>query len=1229
MKHFKVVLALLVFAAAAGLTIHDSARAENKNWPPPVSVTDLSDSKHWPDDPGYGGAWELFSFIPKNAQGTVRKAELKIGSGCHADRAWQKTIGDPRVVVAVLDSGIKWHERDLVNKYFINKGELPAPDKKCQTSKYKASNPYDANGDGIFNIQDYTEQSGHQQPTKPCDPRITGFKGGWDTNSNKILDPQDLIQIFSDNVDGDKNGYVDDISGWDFFDNDNDASDDTSYGHGTGEAKDSCGEGNNGISDIGVCPLCRVLPVRLGSSFMTEANDFGMAVIFAVDSGASVVQEATGSISNNPLAMAAIDYAYYQNVVIIGSAADENSFHANFPAANQHSTYVHAIVFDSTSKDTATTFLNFNNCTNYGPRLELSTPGSGCSSEATGKTSGIAGLMYSAALKAKLDFPGGAQLKTDKLGARRVTAEEVKQLLTMTVDDINVPESKTDPTKYPSKPGWEQRFGYGRANARTAVDAILAKKIPPEVDILTPGWFEVVYPDRSAKTTITVQLGFRAKLYDTLDYTLEWATGPDPEDSAWKTLTSEKGLTKGKTVKYSWDLSKVIIDNPAMPAPDHTANRRLVTVRLRATANSKTLGAVKGEHRKAFHVDRDKDLLPGFPVNLVASGEASPKTADLDGDGKREIIVATSDGKVHAIGGDGKELAGWPVKVGLVPALDPKNSYYAGKSMAFTSGKVSDKQYANIIAAPAVGDLDGDKILDVVVATYEGGIYVFTPKGAVKSGFPVKLPFMDNDKVTSKTKIIDDGVFAAPALADLDGDKKLEIVVGAMDGKLYVFTAEGKDFPGFPVQLQDPAGDSKGQKRLGRIISSPAIGDVDGDGVPDIVVGSAENLDNFGPLYVVHGQGSKHSSGKAIHDGWPIRLISLQVLPMVGEGLPNAPALADVNGDKLPEIGVGGVAAAALIFRNTGEKKVALCFDKEGVKIDRKKTDWLKHLVPCPKKVLEKCDVIEKKDKKVVCVGGAMDNTAFGAKSNSTDKPSVVLITNGTFADLDNDRRVDYVMPMGGFGAAKAFAVGGKRSDFDHHLAAYSAVSGQYLPGFPQRIDDWQFFMNPSVADIDGDDKPEVVVGSAGYWLHAWNVDGKEPAGWPKLAGQWVISSPAVGDITGDGNIEVVVNTRSGWLYAWKTTGKSTGRIDWASFGHDNHNTRNLGTKLGQGISSSQLKPGADGGVGDGGGGDGGGGDETDDGCKCGVAGGQVAPPAGLLLALLLGLAWRRRSTRR
>jgi len=96
-----------------------------------------------------------------------------------------------------------------------------------------------------------------------------------------------------------------------------------------------------------------------------------------------------------------------------------------------------------------------------------------------------------------------------------------------------------------------------------------------------------------------------------------------------------------------------------------------------------------------------------------------------------------------------------------------------------------------------------------------------------------------------------------------------------------------------------------------------------------------------------------------------------------------------------------------------------------------------------------------------------------------------------------------------------------------------------------------------------------VIAPSAGYFVHAWNVDGVEAKGFPKYTGGWALSTPAVGDLDGDGKLELVQVTRNGWLYAWHTSGKSSGRIDWASYHHDLQNTGNFASPLDEGSRAS------------------------------------------------------------
>ncbi len=1109
---------LLGLLVVLGLMLDGDARAQ---WPPPDDdQLDLSDSQYWPNDPGYESVWEHFSFLPPETVDRITAYspyEVAMGSGVHADRAWQKTIGDRRVIIAVLDSGIRWRERELVNKYYLNAAELPPPDAGCSGD----GTTYDVNGDGIFNVQDYTNNVDHEQPNDVCDTALLNHPGGWDINENGFLDPQDLIAIHSDGIDDDLNGFTDDISGWDVYQDDNDPHDDTDYGHGTGEAKDSGAEGMNSIGDLGVCPECTILMVRSGESYMTDVNDFAMSVVYAVDSGASVVQSAQGAVNNSNFSRDAIDYAWNNDVTLVVSAADEDSFHQNFPGSVNHTVYVHSITHDSSSWRDAKTFLNFCNCTNYGAQLLLSTPGASCSSEAVGRTSGIVGLIYSMALKENVPFPNGAPRATDLFGARRLAADEVRQLLLTTVDDIHDPATHNDPERYPTREGWDMRFGYGRTNVGRAVRQIEAGKIPPVVDILSPSWFHVLVPEQSPQVEIIGQVSFRDAIYDSVDWVLEWAPGIEPDDGDFTTIASADGATTDATGTLgTWDISGLVVNNPDQPEPDLHVNRHMVTLRLRATTNSTNsdLDGVRAELRKAVQVISDPDLLPGFPIFLGASGEAPPRTADMDGDGVRDIVYADGDGYVHVLHGDGTYVTGWPKPVNLYPALDPNNANNHLLSTAFDTGEMhADYRSSVAIAAPAVADLEDDGDPEIVVVNHDGFVHVFDSAGNAKAGFPVEL----NRALTTdihEYHNVDSGIIASPVVEDMDGDGDYEIIVGGMDGYVYMWHHDGTLDPGFPVQLW-----LDGDEDFGRIISAPSVGDIDNDGSMDIVLGSNQTRNEQGSLWAVHGDGNANPDGPFL-PGWPIYVLSINLLPIVGTGMVAAPALADVNGDGRLEIAVAGVAGPTKIFDSDGYLYRAV---ENGTAAD--------------------------------------PQLAFGPASDSVDMPMQVFFTNSVFADLNNDGRLNVLQGGGGMLLAAAMVAGGTRATFDHLLGAWDVRSGRFLYSFPRRREDYQFFLSPAVADLDNDGLPEAINGSAGYFVHAFNRYGVEPTGWPKFTGGWIAASPCVGDVDGDGNLDVVTGTRNGWLFAWSTAGSSSGRIEWEGYKHDNRNTGNYHTPLDQG----------------------------------------------------------------
>ena len=439
--------------------------------------------------------------------------------------AWKTTIGRPDVTIAVLDSGINWPDAlpDLRRKVRMNQGELPLP---------QGASKYDADGNGVFNIDDYAK-----------DPRAK------DRNANKVLDPEDLIldETFANGEDDDGNGYVDDIAGWDFFEDDNNPRDEPKYGHGTGEADDSVAEPNNG-GEVGVCPLCMFVPLRVGDSFVADVQHFAEAVVYATDNDVDVVQEALGTLNHTRFGQEAIDYAYRRGVITVASAADEEAGHHNWPAAYNHTMVVNSIKGPDLPTRQPPSNLDLTGCTNFGGYIYLAIPGESCSSEATGRASGMAGLLVSVAKdeRAKGDLANYAGKDFP------LSANEMKQLFRTTADDIDFSSpglpNPANPTalappnnyalidavpteRYHSVKGWDQFFGYGRVNTRALVERLAATTkakptVPPEAEINSPRWWKIV----SAKEPVAITgrvAAVRAKSYT---YTVQWAAGVQPPE---------------------------------------------------------------------------------------------------------------------------------------------------------------------------------------------------------------------------------------------------------------------------------------------------------------------------------------------------------------------------------------------------------------------------------------------------------------------------------------------------------------------------------------------------------------------------------------------------------------------------------------------------------------------------------------------------------------------------
>ncbi|MBK9055162.1 MAG: lamin tail domain-containing protein [Chloroflexi bacterium] len=289
--------------------------------------------------------------------------------------------------------------------------------------------------------------------------------------------------------------------------------------------------------------------------------------------------------------------------------------------------------------------------------------------------------------------------------------------------------------------------------------------------------------------------------------------------------------------------------------------------------------------------------LAGWPQMTNGLVFASPLIVDLDGDGDNELIAAAQDKYVYIWQADGTALPGWPKYV-----------------------------YDSVRSSPAVGDIDGDGDLELLIGADNGRLYAWQHTGAAAPGFPLELGH---------------SLKATPALANLDADPALEIVVHTTGAKLYVLNGNGTAFPGWPQQMNGVP------EAYGNFItgSTPAIGDMDADNIPEIVVGSTDGrvyayrLDGspLSPLWPIQTRDWVYASPVIVdlnQDGyrdvvttsgdgrlyaWRGDGVALPGFPVrVRGGIVASPAVVDLDGDGDLEVMFGTVAGQVYAVHHDG-----------------------------------------------------------------------------------------------------------------------------------------------------------------------------------------------------------------------------------------------------------------------------------------------------------------------
>lgn len=231
-----------------------------------------------------------------------------------------------------------------------------------------------------------------------------------------------------DGVDDDKNGYTDDVCGYNFAYNNSDSQDD--HGHGTHCAGTVAAVGNNGLDVTGICWNARIMPLKvLGADGDGSAADAAVAIYYAVANGADVISGSWGSEDTSKLLEEAVAHAQRQGVPVVAAAGNESSDAPFYPAA-----YPEVIAVAATQKSDRRWYLS-----NYGHWVDIAAPGRDILSlRAAGTSAGVARDPFTTKMSGtSMAAPHVSAACALLLSANPfLTVLEIREMLTATGDPI-------------------------------------------------------------------------------------------------------------------------------------------------------------------------------------------------------------------------------------------------------------------------------------------------------------------------------------------------------------------------------------------------------------------------------------------------------------------------------------------------------------------------------------------------------------------------------------------------------------------------------------------------------------------------------------------------------------------------------------------------------------------------------------------------------------------------
>jgi len=271
-------------------------------------------------------------------------------------------------------------------------------------------------------------------------------------------------EVAENGGDDDKNGYVDDVVGWDFLDQDNKPWD---YdGHGTFIAGIIAGSWNDKTGMAGVNPFARLMILKAINNFgHSRASYLAQAITYAADNGARVINLSVGGKEITKIEQAAVDYAFSKGVLIVVAAGNEGVELTNYGiAASDKVLSVSSTGFD----DQRAVFSNWGRVSVAAPGLDVLS----LRARRTDTMLGIAGVKYTEAAA----FVGDDK-RHYRASGTSFSAPLVSGLASLmfandpTLTNRQVMNIIKSTARDTGTPGVDQYTGYGIVDARAALKA--------------------------------------------------------------------------------------------------------------------------------------------------------------------------------------------------------------------------------------------------------------------------------------------------------------------------------------------------------------------------------------------------------------------------------------------------------------------------------------------------------------------------------------------------------------------------------------------------------------------------------------------------------------------------------------------------------------------------------------------------------------------------------------